>query len=146
MNIKVEGMDELNKLLKKMPNEANNAVMKSLEIAVLDLQGKSQRLAPVNMGDLQGSAFTVVGWKGDISQNTSADKNPKSKRASTPHPKKMEAIVGFTEPYALRQHEEMGYNHPQGGQAKYLEQPLNENIGKYTKDIGDEIRKAVDHK
>lgn len=34
-------------------------------------------------------------------------------------------------PYALRQHEELGYKHPKGGQAKFLEQPFSENEQKY---------------
>lgn len=35
-------------------------------------------------------------------------------------------VVGFTAPYAVYQHEILWYNHPRGGQAKYLEQPANE--------------------
>ena len=118
MIIKIEGLDELQKILKKMPKEAEKAAMFQLEKVGVDLQSKAQLLAPVDMGDLRGSAFTeVIG---------------------------MEATVGFTEPYALRQHEEVGYRHPKGGQAKYLEEPFKENLSQYVDSIGDAIRKAVE--
>jgi len=35
------------------------------------------------------------------------------------------SAVSFNTPYAVRQHEELGYQHPNGGQAKYLEVPAN---------------------
>ncbi len=31
--------------------------------------------------------------------------------------------VGFAAPYAIRIHEDLNLNHPNGGQAKYLEEP-----------------------
>lgn len=40
--------------------------------------------------------------------------------------KTLNVIVGFTAPYAVYQHEILWYNHPRGGQAKFLEQPANE--------------------
>lgn len=35
------------------------------------------------------------------------------------------SAVSFNTPYAVRQHEELSYNHPNGGEAKYLEKPAN---------------------
>jgi hypothetical protein len=120
MKVKIEGLDELNALFKKMTKLANKAIEKEIKIVGLDLQGKSQELAPVDLGDLQGSAFTEVSG--------------------------LDATVGFTEPYALRQHEEMGYRHRSPGQSKYLEQPYKENVPRYVKMIGDAVEKAVDKK
>ncbi|MEU3476471.1 hypothetical protein [Rhodococcus sp. NPDC006774] len=37
----------------------------------------------------------------------------------------LDAAVSFNTPYAVKQHEELGYQHPNGGQAKYLEVPAN---------------------
>lgn len=34
--------------------------------------------------------------------------------------------VGFNTPYARRQHEELDWNHPNGGNAKFLEKPANQ--------------------
>jgi len=125
MNIKVDGIDELNALLKAMPSEVNVAIQKELKTAMLDLQGKAQELAPVDTGALRGSALSDAEING------------------LNH---VGGYVSFNEPYATRQHEELEYMHPKGGEAKYLEKPLNENIQKYIARIGDKIRKAVDHR
>jgi hypothetical protein len=118
MITRIDGLDELNAYLKNVPPEAKDAVNHELKLIAADLQGKAQRLAPVDTGDLRGSAFSeVIG---------------------------MDATVGFTEPYALRQHEELDYAHPRGGQAKYLETPYKENVKKYADDIGDAVKGATE--
>lgn len=53
------------------------------------------------------------------------------------------ATVSYDTPYAVRQHEELDYRHDEGRQAKYLEQPLNENRDTIARIIGDEIGKAL---
>ncbi len=37
----------------------------------------------------------------------------------------MEVVVSYDTPYAARQHEETGWRHDSGRQAKYLEQPMH---------------------
>lgn len=113
MNITVSGVKELQALMAKMPDKTNSAVKKELNDICADLQGKAQRLAPVDTGDLRGSAFFEV--------------------------EGLDGTVGFTEPYALRQHEAVEFSHPKGGQAKYLEEPYKENSDKYV----DALKKAV---
>lgn len=96
---------------------------KTIKAIALDLQGKSAKLAPVDTGDLRN--------------NCNAD-------LSKANGSKASATVGYSLPYALRQHEELGYNHPKGGQAKFLEQPFLENEKKYIdkiKAIPDEVLK-----
>ena len=34
------------------------------------------------------------------------------------------AVISYNTPYAHRQHEDLTYNHPNGGNAKYLENPM----------------------
>jgi hypothetical protein len=121
--IEVDGADELAKLLQNLPDEAIEATRKELQRACADLKGKAQNLAPVDTGDLRGSAFYETEAKDGG----------------------LEATIGFTAPYATRQHEEVGYNHPHGGQAKYLEEPFKQNVGKYTDKIGEAIKRAVEH-
>jgi len=118
MNVKIEGLDKLNALLKGMPGTVNNVIEKELKIVGLDLQGKAQALTPVDQGDLQGSAFTEVSG--------------------------LEAVIGFEEIYAMYIHEGVGYRHPKGGEAKFLEKPYKENVPKYVDMIGNAIKKAVD--
>lgn len=142
MRFEIKGVEELNNVLKSIPVNSEKAVEEELKVIALDLQGKAQRLAPVMLGDLRGSAFAVVG-KNSVAIQT-IDSEPKSIRADIPSAGRLEAIVGFTEPYALRQHEEMGYRHPKGGQAKYLETPYKQNSKRYVDDLKETIRKAVE--
>lgn len=118
MKIEVKGMAELQKLLKNIPKEAEKAVEKELKKITLDLQGKAKELAPVDIGDLRGSAFSEV--------------------------EGLNGVVGFKEPYALAQHENVGFIHPKGGESKYLETPYKENMNNYTNAIGAAVKKAVD--
>ena len=115
--VKIEGMDEFRQVIKDMPEETANEIEKELVKICLSLQGKAQLLAPVDKGDLRGSAYSEVNG--------------------------LDGIVGFATDYALKQHEEMGYNHPKGGQAKYLEQPYKENVDKYIEALRNAIKKAV---
>lgn len=74
-----------------------------------DLQGKSVQEAPVDTGDLRA--------------NCAVEEKP------------LNITVGYDLPYALKQHEELDYNHPKGGKAKYLEDPFNENADNYIENI-----------
>ena len=122
MNIKIEGLDELNAKLSKMTAESRVMLRPLIQKIALDLKGKAQKKAPVDTGDLRGSAYykTSVA-SGDLS-----------------------AEVGFNSPYATRQHENMQYHHEKGGEAKYLENPLKENSEKYIKMIGDGVMKELE--
>jgi hypothetical protein len=60
---------------------------------------------------------------------------------------KLMAVVAFgiggASDYALRQHEEMDWNHDAGRQAKYLEQPLNTERAKVLALIHRETKRTV---
>ena len=144
MIVKVEGMDELNRILRNMPDAVKRAAEKSLELAALDLQAKAADIAPNDTGDLSGSGFVSVGWRNEVKTITSHDRDPSSRRLLIPETKGLEAIVGFAEPYALAQHEHVEWHHPKRGQAKYLETPFKENISKYITAIGNTIKEGVE--
>ena len=61
--------------------------------------------------------------------------------AATPGPDPVVALVYFDTPYAVRQHEELGYRHHTGG-AKYLEGPLHEHQDELRGIIAAELRRA----
>jgi hypothetical protein len=121
MKVYVVGVEELNKKLLAMPDWGFTALKKAVKKSLLDLKGKSQRLAPIDKGDLRGSAYA----KDSVTT------------------KGIDGEVGFTEPYATRQHEEMDYQHPKGGQAKYLETPLHQYINRYIDDWSEAIKRAL---
>jgi hypothetical protein len=122
MNIKIEGMENLNKILQNIPGKARQATAEQLRNDLSNLKSEAQKLTPVNTGDLQGTA------------RSGADE----------HKNGVAGYVSFDTPYATRQHEEVWYKHPKGGQAKYLETPLKANLSKYVENISRAIKKAVD--
>lgn len=75
----------------------------------LDLKRRAVQRAPIQTGDLRGSADTRV--KDNSGQ--------------------VEGLVGFSSEYAIEQHENLTYNHPRGGEAKFLERPYLENRERY---------------
>jgi hypothetical protein len=103
-----------------MTAEIEAAARMALLEAASDLQQESSDEAPVDTGDLRGDAKVD---KSDL-QN-------------------FIVRVGYALPYALRQHEEVGYNHPMGGKAKFLEDPFRRNAQKYIDHIGKRIAQAI---
>lgn len=51
--------------------------------------------------------------------------------------------AGAASAYAVRQHEETGYNHPNGRQAKYLETPCKEHAGEMPMVIGGNVKEVL---
>lgn len=53
------------------------------------------------------------------------------------------ASVYFDTPYAVRQHEEIGYRHPKGGRAKYLESHTVSDRRVVNEVVAAEVRRAL---
>lgn len=63
--------------------------------------------------------------------------------ATSVDPDTLTAAVSFDQPYAVRQHEELGYQHDDGRKAKYLEDPMRDE-GPVAVDImAAQIRRAL---
>ncbi|GAB2646316.1 hypothetical protein GCM10027169_13130 [Gordonia jinhuaensis] len=54
-----------------------------------------------------------------------------------------QAAVGYNTPYAVRQHEEVGYHHDAGREAKFLENALHNHKDQILGAIGDAIREGL---
>lgn len=80
------------------------AATRAVTMAGERVLGEAQRLAPIEEGTLRASGELEVIHTGDA----------------------VTAEVSFNTIYAARQHEETGWRHPLGGQAKYLEQPVQQ--------------------
>lgn len=80
------------------------------------------------------SAQQAPNDEGDLSGNCSVDKSKLDN---------LEIKVGYSLPYALRQHEELGYKHQKKRKAKYLEDPYNEGKKSYLKNFATEIKKVT---
>ena len=134
-------LNKINELLRAYPKEAHDAAERQLKKAALDLQGKAQKIAPKDLADLRGSAYSHV--SGKMIKAPSADSEPGSERFPVLVSADLEAIIGFTEPYALIQHESLNFQHTDG-EAKYLEKPYLENKEKYIDSVGAAIKKALE--
>ncbi len=130
------GLDKLINNLKLIDKKVQQIASKELCDAALDLWNKSVEQAPVDTGDLRGSASVTV-------NNRTIAANKASSGPINVNSDKIEAIVGYNEPYALKQHEHLEYRHPQGGNAKYLENPYKQNINKYIDGIANGIKSAL---
>jgi len=144
VSVKIDGIEAFRQLLLETPARAEKGAHGALKICALDLMGKAQDLAPILTGDLRGSAYAVVGGEGEINTQRN-DANPDTARLPVPQVAgKLNAIVGFTEKYATKQHESVALRHPLGGSAKFLEIPFKSNQDKYLKTIGDAIKKSIE--
>ena len=91
-----------------------------LNAAAQRLRALSVARAPIQDGILRGSA-----------------------QVSPASPGNLTAAVSYNTPYAVRQHEEVGYAHPPGGQAKYLAGPLREKEAELVEIIATATRRAL---
>lgn len=87
------------------------AERQGIRLAAEHLLSESRKQVPVDEGILRASgAVTILGERA--------------------------AAVSYDTPYARRQHEELGYRHPKGGKAKYLEDPgvaKQQRCGRFSK-------------
>ena len=108
----------------KAMNSIHTALEDSLLTCGADLQEKSVNRAPIDTGKLRENCVVD-----DAELSSGVVK------------------VGYTrkvDKYSLVQHERLDFNHPQGGEAKYLENPFNESTQRYIEYIGEQIGEAIE--
>ena len=118
VKVEISGLKELQDKLSRMSPDATKEAERALLTVVTDLRGKAADLAPVDTGDLRGSAFAEVNG--------------------------LQGVAGFQEQYALKQHNHVEYRHPKGGKALYLEEPYQDNRDKYIDYIVKVVKAAVE--
>lgn len=94
---------------------------RAVRVIVEDLVGAGQLEAPVETGHLRGSGHAEVDRRGD----------------------RVLGRARFSTPYAAKQHEETTYQHPTGGKAKYLEDPLKARLSRYNGAIARSVEREV---
>lgn len=131
MPARLEGLHQAQARVNEAIRAAGRAAKRELihEFA-LAVMGLAARRAPVDLGDLRGGF--VVEVNGERWAHTESDPSGAVRVVMdrTDVPEDTDSIVVYIGtsgiPYAARQHEELTYRHPKGGQAKYLESALNE--------------------
>lgn len=102
---------------REMVDAGTNALLEG----ALIVQEESAEEAPVDKGDLKGNASV------DDSKLQSEGK----------------VLVDYNLPYAMDQHEGQEYNHPQGGKAKFLEDPFERLKPRIIDHVADAIDEAA---
>lgn len=106
---------------KKIQDRIETAALKAMREAMGDLQSQAVNLAPIDTGDLRSSAHHDATMENGT----------------------ITGRVSFDAPYARVQHEGF-FDHPGGGQRKYLETPFRANAARYGQHIAREIKRAVE--
>lgn len=152
----LKGLDDI---LNKIQDEVEKLEHKStqgLADALLYVATESQQRAPVDTGDLRGSVLVELdgvtyaeGEKNNTETNNSEENNSDDK-ASKKTDRKINIVgelpehakkgsVSYNTEYAATQHEQINYDHPKGGQSKYLESVLIDEQDRILKTIADKM-------
>ena len=122
----LKGLDTVIGNIQSAVNKLDHGSTVGLADALLFVAGESQQRAPVDTGDLRGSVEVTLddevyaqGVKGTNSTDVYiVGELPESASKGS---------VSYNTSYAAVQHEQTAYDHPKGGQAKYLESVLVEH-------------------
>lgn len=99
--------------------ELRAAAARGLYLGAEHVLGVSNNRVPLDEGTLQHSGTASV------------DEND------------LKAMVSYDTPYAVRQHEEMDFQHAPGREAKYLENSLNAERGQVLALVAAQVRRAL---
>ncbi len=138
--------------IKEAVKIAEEAGLKALRTGAEAILTEAIDEAPVDTGTLRRSGTVTVGNLPKNPTQIYIESLPPEKggmgmehKDAFPDPvgKEKAVYISFNTPYAWRQHEELGYNHPRGGKAKYLETPFNANKKKVIKYAELKIKEAL---
>ena len=131
--------------IKESVKIAEEAGLKALRTGAEAILTEAIDETPIETGTLRRSGTVTVGSLPDWEQVYEAAESGSNMKDAFPGPegKEKAVYISFNTPYARRQHEELGYNHPLGGKAKYLETPFNANKKKVIKYAERKIKEAL---
>ncbi len=132
--------------IKEAVNIAEEAGLKALRTGAEAILTEAIDETPIETGTLRRSGTVTVGALPDGARVFEAAEAGNEMKDAFPgqEGKEKAVYVSFNTPYARRQHEELGYNHPLGGKAKYLEDPFNRNKNKVLKYADKQVKKALE--
>ena len=131
--------------IKEAVKIAEEAGLKALRTGAEAILTEAIDETPVDTGTLRRSGTVTVGKLPDSARIYEAAEAGNEMKDAFPEKigKEKAVYISFNTPYARRQHEELDYEHPRGGKAKYLETPFNANKKKVLKYADKQIRKAL---
>ncbi|HHV02965.1 MAG TPA: HK97 gp10 family phage protein [Bacteroidales bacterium] len=125
---------------------AEEAGLKALRTGAEAILTEAIDETPIDTGTLRRSGTVTVGALPDGAQVYEAAESGSDMKDAFPGPegKEKAVYISFNTPYARRQHEELDYEHPRGGKAKYLEDPFNRNKKKVLQYAEKQVKKALE--
>jgi len=132
--------------IKEAVKIAEDAALKALRTGAEAILTEAIDETPIDTGTLRRSGTVTVGALPDGAQVYESAESGSNMKDAFPGPegKEKAVYISFSTPYARRQHEELGYNHPLGGKAKYLEDPFNRNKQKVLKHADKQTKKTLE--
>lgn len=124
MSFIINGLDEFKRNLEERIKAAQKAAAAGLYAHANNVMTEAKELSPVDTGVMRGSGYVTI---------PEENSNPVVE-------------VGFggaSEAYVVKQHEDQSLNHPDGGEAKFLEKALDRNKDKASELIGRFIKDAL---
>lgn len=128
----LEGLNDAIKKIQTAVDKMEHGSAQGLADALLFVGTESQNKAPVELGDLRGSLSVEI----DGSQYAQGIKGGGISVKGDIPDNALSGSVSYNTPYAAAQHEHTEYNHPLGGQAKYLESVLTSEQDRILQLIG----------
>jgi len=131
--------------IKEAVKIAEEAGLKALRTGAEAILTEAIDETPIETGTLRRSGTVTVGGLPDGAQvYEAAEAGTEMKDAFSKEAGKEKAVyISYNTPYARRQHEELDWEHPLGGKAKYLEDPFNRLKKKVFKYADKQIKKAL---
>ena len=126
IRMRVIGSKELARGLKRANGRVTRAVAAGLYAEANNIMTDSKRLVPVDLGTLKNSGYAAL---------------PEARRG------RVAVEIGYGGPaadYALAQHEHTEYRHPEGGEAKFLEKPVNERTSTFANNVAKHAKAAFE--
>jgi hypothetical protein len=141
------GMTKARQTLTKQVQGARFATRAELMEFLFDLAGRIARLAPVETGDLRSSVVVVVNGERWLHSESDSSGGVRIVRDRQDVPMDISTITIYVGTsgciYALRQHEELTWRHPRGGQAKFVEVAWGELMGALKARLQDAARNGA---
>lgn len=140
-------------------DDATEAVAQAVADCAFDCLDRAVQRAPIESGDLRNSGNVQI--NGGMYAKGRKEGGAEIVGTVSPAPR-IVAKIGFYLPYAHRQHEDLNYRHDRtdgyrradgttvnmvaGGQAKYLESVIVENLSKWRRYIKEAAKRGLEGK
>lgn len=143
----------MNHYMKKLSTLIQTSSAQEIYACLKDVLVESVPLAPLDEGSLRESGHVAVNGVRYARGNVDGSVSELASYDPSPSAGEIDFAIGYTtegggtgregdvNTYAMVQHEHTEFNHPKGGQAKFLEMPLRRQRGEWRKRIAERIKR-----